>query len=286
MDISVIKHKARAAASALYSGFRQALKLPYARTYMALSVFLIVFFTAVTFPYEIIIRNRIQDLEKTLFRNVHVGAMDFSLFGSSHLSNVYITTRAGSDIMLKSVAVNPTLNPVAIFIRNIFRADLQAGGIRVKDDDFQADFNINGNVYLKMDSSSIPDEGKITLMVQNAIVKAGSVTLPPDFGGIKLDVPSIRFNSVIFDSDIKGADMKVSRFTMSGPDLRAQVTGNIALKSLVRNSRMDLVLSVDSGSRVLENYREFLTPYINEEGRILLAVKGTLSRPDLDIIKK
>lgn len=287
MNISAIKEKAVTIAASIYRGFREALRLPYAKTYMGLSVILILIFTAATFPYEIIIRNKIQGLEKTLFRNVYVGNMDFSIFGPSTLDNVYVTTRRGSDIILKNMTVNPTLNPVALFIRNIYRTDMQVSGIRIKSSGFQADLNLNGNIYLKMrPSSSLPDEGTVTMMVQNAIVQAGSISLPPDLGGITLDIPSIRLTSIIFDSQITGADMKIKRFTISGPDLRGEVSGSVVLNAIVQNSKLELLLSIDSASQLLANYRDFLVPYIDEDGKIFLTMKGTISHPDIKIRKK
>ena len=85
MDITTIKNffnvniRPLLNLTSLWIKAKEALKLPYAKTYIVFSVFMLAIFLFITFPYDMLIRKKMKDLEKTAFRSLNVNELNFSV---------------------------------------------------------------------------------------------------------------------------------------------------------------------------------------------------------------
>jgi hypothetical protein len=286
MDINEIKKSALAALrsifnlSAVWSKAKQALKLPYAKTYIVLAAIFTLLFWIATFPYEVILRNTLKDLEKNVFRQIYISEMSTGLFDVTAMNNVYIVLQSGSEITIRSADIDISV-PKLIFSKDI-KGSFQFNGLKYAAESVQVDLNLNGDVFLDYKTfNDIPQSGNFKILVNNAYVKIGEINLPDSMGGLPLALPLIKIKSGNLEGTIGNQKITITNIKIFG-DLSCTINGSIAMAKTLAGSRLDLKATADADSEVLKNYHDLLKKFTNDRNQVVLAIRGSLSNPYID----
>ncbi len=262
---------------------KSTVRLPYFKTYMLLSVFFIILFTAVNFPYETIILKEIYRLEKKAYKSIIVGDFQFNLIGESSLSNLSLVLKNNDELSVDQLIADLDLSPFNFVSRKRIAGDINGQGIKYAGGKITLNCSASSNVDLELNhKSGSPETGSINVIVENALLRLDDITLPDSMGAFPLP-PMIKASSIIINIDIRNQKILVKNFKISGPDLNATVSGNISLASFTKNSKLNLKVTVNGDSAVLKDFKPFLGKLMNDKGMISFPVKGTLGKPKPEI---
>lgn len=287
MEFRKIKYAVVSIIKSILNKVKETLKLPYSKTYLFLSLFLTIIIIIFTFPYDILIRTQLQKLEKNIVKSIFIGDIKTSLFDISTVDNVYITLKNGDEFSLNDMAINASLNPYTLFVSDIFKGDIQINSVKFSSPTIQVNCNVNGNIALEIDKESgLPIDGFIKIILQNATLKLDEITLPSSMGGMPIKIPILKFTSVNLDSKVSGEKIIIKNIKVSGPDIRGTIKGSIVTANFIRNWRLNLNITIDSESKALEEYKDFLTQYIDKNGKITFPLSGTISHPRTKLNRK
>lgn len=267
--------------SAVWSRVKEALKLPYAKTYIALSLVFTLIFLVFTFPYDMLIRKKMKALEKGIVKNIYISGIDFSLIDIIALNNVYVILNSGSEITVRTADID--ISFLRLMIARDVKGTVQLAGFKYNSGDSQITFNLNGNIYLDFKSfSDMPKGGTFNILVENAVLKIGEITLPDTMGGLPMKLPFIKISSIKMEADISAQKVNIKNIRIFGKDLNGEITGTIGLSKSFISSNLDLKLTMNADSSVFENYKDFLSRFINDKNQLVLPVRGTLLAPRID----
>ncbi len=267
--------------SLLWSRVKEAVKLPYAKTYIALSLFMTLVFIVVTFPYDMLIRNRLAAMEKTVMKTAHANEISAGLFDTITIGDLYLLLRTGSEISVRNSEIDLSLFRI-LFTRDI-KGTVQLTGFRYTSDTSQVNLNCNGNVFLEFKTfSDLPRSGTVTAIVDNAVIKLGDLKLD-SMGGLPLTLPPMMIKSMKIESEISGRTIRLKSIRLFGNDLNGSIAGSITIAKNFLNSRIDVVITLNPESAALTDYRDFLAQFTNSSNQIVLPLKGPLLNPRLDM---
>jgi hypothetical protein len=259
--------------------------LPYAKTYMASSILFTIIFIIFTFPYDVLIRKELKKLENTTVNSIIIKEMNISMISPSIIKGLYIMLRSGSEISLKSADINLAVNPVTLLIKKDIKCDLQLESFSFTSQQFKIDFDLSGNVFLDFTSfKSQPQTGNVSLIIQKAKINISDLTLPPNMGGLQINIPPIKIPSMNLSAVLSGPKINIQNARIMGSDLKAAITGNITMAGGLGNPQLDIKLEIDADSNILKDYKELLSKYISGN-KILLTLKGSLQYPNFNIGK-
>jgi len=233
----------------------------------------------VTFPYDVLIREQLNKLEGKVVRSIMVGSINTSLFDVTTFDNFSCTLKDGSDINLKSVIADISLNPYTLLVNREFKGDFEINNAKYSSEKVNLGCSINGNIDIELDEKSgYPSNGYLKIMIQNIILRMDDASLPANMGGFPLP-QNIKISSINIDAKIKNRTIDINRLLVSGSDLRGRITGSIILSSIFSNSKLNLKISIDPDSDVLKEFKPLLSQFTDAKGKISFPVKGTFSRP-------
>ncbi len=288
MDITRVKNyfitqiKPLLNVSSLWSKAKVALTLPYAKTYMVLAVVMVAVCIVFTFPYDMLIRKKMKDLEKTSFKSVYVSEINFSIIDIIEMKGIQLTTQRGGEINIRTAEID--ISFLKLLIRKDISGTLQIVGFKFISPTTQIVFNLNGNIYIDYKNfSEIPRGGTINIIIDNAVLKLGDIPLPDSMGGMPLSLPPIRINSIKIDADIGNNRLNVKNIRIFGKDLNGTITGSVNLSKNFMTSGLDLRILMNANSPVLEEYRDFLTKFINDSNQVVFQLRGSLMMPRIEM---
>jgi len=284
MDIITIKNffltniKPYLKFSSLWSKAKEAVKLPYAKTYIAAAFLLLVVFFIFTFPYDMLLRNKLKNLEKTFLKSIYISEINFSLFDIIEMNNIYAILNSGSEITVRNADIDISI--LRLLIRKDIKGTIQFTQFKYNSGSSQVSLNLNGDIFLDYKSlSDVPQGGNFNIIIDNALVKIGEFAMPDSMGGLPLTLPLIKISSIKIDADIANGKINIKNFRIFGKDLNGTITGFIALQKNVISSAVDLKLVVNADSPVFEGYRDFLSKFINDRNQVVVQIRGSLMMP-------
>jgi hypothetical protein len=284
MDITSIKNyfllniKPYLNLSMMWSRAKEAVKLPYAKTYIAAAFFLFLIFFIFTFPYDMLLRNKLKSLEKTFLKSIYVSEINFSLFDIIEMNNVYAILNSGSEINIRNADIDISI--LRLLIGKDIKGTVQFTGFKYNSGSSQVTLNLNGDIFLDYKTlSDIPQGGNFNIIIDNALLKLGEFNLPDSMGGLPLALPLVKISSIKIDADITNGKVNIKNFRIFGKDLNGTITGFITLQKNVINSPIDLKLVVNADSPVLEGYRDFLSKFTNSQNQVVVQLRGSLMMP-------
>jgi hypothetical protein len=288
MDITTVKNfiviniKPFLNVSTLWSKTKEALKLPYAKTYLAFALVMLIFFIFVTFPYDMLLRKKMKDLEKTTFKSLTVNEINFSILDVIEMNGIYLMTQGGSEITIRNTEIDVSLLRL-LFMKDI-KGAIKMSGFKYITPTSQISFNLNGNIYIDYKSfSEIPAGGDFNIIIDNAVLKLGEIPLPDSMGGMPLSLPLLKINSVKIDADISNNRINVKNIRIFGKDVNGTITGSINLSKNFITSGLDLKIMMNANSPVFEGYRDFLGKFINDRNQLVLQLRGSFMLPRIEM---
>ncbi|MDR3237162.1 MAG: hypothetical protein LBT84_01530 [Spirochaetia bacterium] len=250
-------------------------KLPGFKRYMLLAVILTLVFTALMFPYEIIVMNQLKKLEGKNLRSISAGAMDINIIGESYIESADITFRNGDALAVNALTADISLLSL---IRKKISGNIMAEKINFSSDKLKLDLSPNASLDFTLDESgTMPLDGKIKAIIDNVRIASDGELL----GGFPLP-PSIKISSINMESDIVKSALTNINITVSGQELRGKITGSIILMPIFGNSKLNLKISIDADSLLLAEFKPLLARFIDASGKITFPVSGTAARPKAD----
>ena len=284
MDITTIKNffllniKPYLNFSSLWSKAKEAVKLPYAKTYIAAAFVLLVIFFIFTFPYDMLLRNKLKTLEKTILKSIYVSEINYSLLDIIEMNNIYAILNSGSEITIRNADIDISI--LRLLIGKDIKGTVQFTGFKYDSGSSQVTLNLNGDIFLDYKSlSDIPQGGNLNIIIDNALLKLGEFTLPDSMGGLPLTLPLVKISSIKMDADISKGKINIKNFRIFGKDLNGTITGFITLQKNLINSPVDLKIIVNADSPVLEGYKDFLSKLTNNQNQVVVQLRGSLMMP-------
>jgi hypothetical protein len=255
--------------------------LPHSGKYFLLSILFFFIFLILTFPYDFLIKKKIYEYEGKTFRSIDIPGFDFSIFGESYIDNLNIVFNNSNELTCKNAILNPTLNPVTLFLKSRLKSDFQFDSLKYITKDIEALINVNGNIDLIVDKQSgLPRQGSIKIILSDSVIKINNLNIPGPMGPMNLKIESINIQSGNLDSKITNGTINLNVFKLSGNDLSCDIAGTIELSNITNNSKLDITVNLDSESSIIDQYRDLLGAYI-KDNTLTLKIKGTIGRPEL-----
>jgi hypothetical protein len=289
MDLTETKNILSAAFKSIFDfkslriKFMEAIKLPYAKTYILLAVIFTFIFGIVTFPYDVILIKKLKGLEKNYFKSVSVGETNFSLLDVIAMNNIYLVLQSGSEITIRTADINLSL--LKLLLAKTVAGTFQFDGLKYNMGNTQIDLNLNGDASIDYKTfDDLPQSGKFNILISNSMIKIGEFNLPESMGGLPLAFPVIKIKSGSLEGSISSQIITISTMKIFG-DLNCAVTGTIATSKAFLNSRIELKIAADVNSDALKDYRDFLSKYKNDRNQIVLAISGSLANPSINFIQ-
>jgi len=283
MKIENILAYLKSLSSSIPALFRNVRNSPYAIFYLFLSLFLIVLFTIVTFPFDHLIRKKLSELEGKSFRIISVDQIDVNFLRPSNVKKLELVLLDGTEINTKNVILNLSLNPYRLFISHRILSDVQVDDFFYKSNSNTISLNLNGNVDLILDpKNNIPTNGDVKLIFSEVKIKPDKISIPGPMGNIDLNIELITIPNGVFSMDIINSTARIKDFKLTGPELNCTITGSIAMVSPIERSNLNLTLIIDPESSILENYRD-LVKMMTKNNPLTLTLTGTIDRPKLQL---
>lgn len=273
----------RSFASLIATQIREIARLPYAKTYLLAAPVLVILFCIMTFPYEILIRNELRNIEEYSSVSVFAGEIDFHLIGDTTFDRIQVVLRDGGELHINEIIANA--NTIGMMMNYLLKRDIQingsiaVNGLKAAMSDFNASGSASSNVDVSISRNSMSlKKGTISLILQNASLRIGDFTLPEAMGGMDIKIPPMQFPTASAEIVIDENSIQIKNSLFSGSDLRGKVIGVINRNKVFMNSSLNLTASVDGSSKLIDKYRPLLTKYINND-KIEILVKGTMAHP-------
>ena len=252
--------------------------LPYAKAYLIVTPFLVLFFTVATFPFEIIIKNELRTLEGSVFKAVQPGYMSISPFGTGEIESLTFVTKGRSEILLNKARFN--ISTLALLSQKL-SGDFSMEQFRFTADTTSANFRLNNGVSdILLDTvQGMPKGGTFHFSLSEFSFKG--LTLP-----VIGEMPSVKNSTVKTSLSFSPRLMTIQECIISGKDLSGNIRGSIALDANFQRSQLNLTIEVDPRSSFIENMepftREMIKTKINPTtGNITFNVTGTVSDPNI-----
>lgn len=272
MDINSIKNRLRDFIKHLFPKVKDALKLPYARLYIALSIVLTLLFIILTFPYDLIIKNQLQRYESSIGRSLYIGETHFGLIRDIEIDNIVLVFFNGGELNLRDVTVDVSF--LSMFFSNNIKGELNVNNLKYESPPLSIENNLKSNFQVKWSTETgMPSDGFLDLTLQNVSVKGVQIK--------NFDIPPVRFTAIKADAKVVRNQLLIKEITFSGTDLRGNIRGTITMEKYFRNSRIDLRVEIDSTSKLLENYKILLGNVpADSDKKVKMTMTGTIANPD------
>ncbi|HDP81013.1 MAG TPA: hypothetical protein ENN21_09255 [Spirochaetes bacterium] len=249
--------------------------LPYAKTYIITSITLTFLLVVVFFPYDVLIRQQIKRIEPSISRGIYLGDFNFRMFGDSSVDELDIILRDQSGVTARNLLFNFRYNPVTLLVNKNLKGNVSIQNLSYEKGETGFSAVLKSTMDLKLSSKPGPPLiGTVDLTLSNVLLK-GII-----FQG--LNIAPIKFTVIETSVSIDGDELKIGRIIFSGTDLSGSVSGGIRLASLFANSALNLIIEIDTRSKLLEDYKLFLSFLPRPTGnRLVIPVTGTIANPGI-----
>lgn len=272
-----IAHRASFLLKKAFAKLKELWKLPYAKTYILLSVVLTFFLITVMFPYDVLLRQQIRRIEPALGQGVFVGDIDFNVFRDSHIDELSVVFHNRSEASLKNLSFNFSYNPFTLFMNKTLKGRFSVQNFTYESGETSVtavakcllDFRYNP-------SSGMPENGEIRASLNNVSIKGINIK--------GFNMAPVRFTLIDSVAVFQRDEIRVSKISFTGIDLTGEIRGSIKPSRVPGNSLLNLVIEIDTGSKLLEDYKVILGFLPKPSGnKITVPVAGTLSNPKIQL---
>jgi hypothetical protein len=273
MELKLSKDRIKQILNDIILFFKESASLPNFWLYIVLSIILFIVFFIATFPYEVLIRNKLNEVGGNFGKSFYVGSLDFNLLGSTTINNLTMTLDNGSEYDLENIDMNIGL--LSALLSKTIEGSLIIPNFKYNKDITSLNSILNSDFKLEFNSySEFPSNGFIILKLQNVQLKGMTIK---DF-----NIPPIRFTLVDADIKIIKRSLSIKSMKLSGPDLNGSIKGDITFAKVASGSRMNLNIEIDSNSALLENYKILLGDAISSDNKLIINLRGTISNPQIN----
>jgi len=259
----------------LYNFLKEIVTIQYFWHYFVLSIVLVIVFVFFTFPYEIIIQNKIKDVEQNIANYISIGKLKIHTITDSIAEDITIELKNGSEITLQNLLFNFTINPISIFITHHYDGIVQIHNLNINGEKLQIKTNADIIYDLKFNKQiPYPVEGNIISTMKDFSIRGISIQ--------GFEIPDINISQIkselIFD---KGNIINLKYLLFTGPEIKGNAYGTISLSNYFPNSSLNITIQIDSQSSILEDYKVLLESMIKSGTKnITIKIMGTIGNPN------
>ena len=259
----------------LYNFLKEIVTVQYFWRYLVFSIVMVILFVFLTFPYEIIIQNKIKEVEQNIANYISIGNLKIHTITDSIAENITIELKNGTEITLQNVLFNFTINPFSIFITHHYDGTIKIHNLNLKGEKLQIITNADILYDLKYNKPlPYPAEGNIISSMKDVSIKGISIQ--------GFEIPDINISQIkselIFE---KGNMINLKYLLFSGSEIRGNAYGTITLSNYFQNSSLNITIQIDSQSSILEDYKVLLESMMKAGTKnITIKIMGTIGNPN------
>lgn len=259
----------------LYYFLKEIVTVQYFWRYLVFSIVMVILFVFLTFPYEIIIQNKIKEVEQNIANYISIGRLKIHTITDSIAEDITIELKSGTEITLQNVLFNFTINPFSIFITHHYDGTIKIHNLNLKGEKLQIITNADILYDLKYNKMlPYPAEGNIISSLKDVSIKGISIQ--------GFEIPDINISQVkselIFE---KGNMINLKYLLFSGSEIRGNAYGTITLSNYFQNSSLNITIQIDSQSSILEDYKVLLESMMKPGTKnITIKIMGTIGNPN------
>ncbi|MDH7554002.1 MAG: type II secretion system protein GspN [Spirochaetota bacterium] len=259
----------------LYNFLKEIVTVQYFWRYLVFSIVMTMLFVFLTFPYEIIIQNKIKEVEQNIANYISIGNLKIHTITDSIAENITIELKNGTEITLQNVLFNFTINPFSIFITHHYDGTIKIHNLNLKGEKLQIITNADILYDLKYNKPlPYPAEGNIISSMKDVSIKGISIQ--------GFEIPDINISQIkselIFE---KGNMINLKYLLFSGSEIRGNAYGTITLSNYFQNSSLNITIQIDSQSSILEDYKVLLESMMKPGTKnITIKIMGTIGNPN------
>lgn len=256
-----------------FVGFiKTAFAQPYTKRFTLLTLIFTIVFTAVTFPYGRLINQIIKTNEKKLAKTISLESLEVSPLGRIAFNSGTIIDRVGTTYKLTGGDIKIAPIKALLSKRIVSHLEMALLAMESKKYDFKA--SLSGDIDLKLDGKTfVPKSGSLSLDLKKATLK-----------GIKIqsfEIPAIEFKRINSQVTVAENLITIESLQFTGNDLAGILAGTIdADPKVINRSKINITINIKSSSKIIENYKMFLSSYINPNtGGIRIKLTGNMGSP-------
>jgi len=259
----------------LYNFLKEIVTVQYFWRYLVFSIVMVILFVFLTFPYEIIIQNKIKEVEQNIANYISIGRLKIHTITDSIAEDITIELKNGTEITLQNVLFNFTINPFSIFITHHYDGTIKIHNLNLKGEKLQIITNADILYDLKYNKPlPYPAEGNIISSMKDVSIKGISIQ--------GFEIPDINISQIkselIFE---KGNMINLKYLLFSGSEIRGNAYGTITLSNYFQNSSLNITIQIDSQSSILEDYKVLLESMMKAGTKnITIKIMGTIGNPN------
>lgn len=258
-------------------------RLPHLKKYLLLSVLLTFTLTVINFPYEKIATQKLKNINNRNFKIQTIDNLNISLLGSSTLDEMVIMFKDSSQLNVRNTFFNLPLNLFRLSKGNYY-SSFKINSAKFNHNQINMLSSLGGDLDIELSKNGLPRTGFLIITLNDTFIKLNNVSLPPSLGGLPVDIKEIKLKKINLNVSFNNETAEIKDISTYGSDLKLKCEGNIKLRNIVRNSRLDLTVTVNKDSGSLEKYRDLLNG-LSQGNEIKLKITGSFLRPKVEIVK-
>lgn len=268
-----------------YAFLKAVYKIPGSKKYFTLSIILIIIFLFITFPYEELVKKQLQEGAGKAYASARITGLDVGVIGSTDIGSLEIYFTDLTELLIENAELGLSVNPYRLFVSRRIKTDLDINRIKYsgKENEFQG--KVTGDIDVTLSAkANLPETGTLLINITQGILQIGTINIPTSMGNLPLKTDIINIKLLNFDADILNRIVKIRKFTVESEQIKCSFTGNITLDPFMKNSKLDIKMTLDPESKVLDQQRDIVNAFA-KGGPIVIIIGGTAGRPEFKLEK-
>jgi len=284
MDINKLLNDIKRTSKFILFKAKDVFTLPFAKTYMFLSLILIIIFSIINFPYEKFIIQEINKKSSNFSNDLKIENLQFSIFNKTLIKQVNVVTKKNSKIDVLNIVVEPIENIISQYLNDRFYFQISISRFKFENKNLKisSSINIDSNIKYKP-NNLIQSQGSIDFNLFNLYLKLKEIKVMNNFTINNINIKKIKINGNI---NLKNKKIFFKNISITGKDLKGKINGFMLLNQNINNSKLKFSIKLDGNSLALLDYKDIMSSFglIGEDNYLHLSVSGTIRNPR--IIKK
>lgn len=268
-----------------YAFLKAVYKIPGSKKYFTLAIILIVIFLFITFPYEELVKKQLQEGAGKAYASARITGLDVGVIGSTDIGSLEIYFTDLTELVIENAELGLSVNPYRLFVSRRIKTDLDISRIKYsgKENEFQG--KVTGDIDVTLSAkANLPETGTLLINLTQGMLQIGTINIPTSMGNLPLKTDIINIKLLNFDADILNRTVKIRKFTVESEQIKCSFTGSINLDPFMKNSKLDIKMTLDPESKILDQQRDIVNAFA-KGGPIVIIIGGTAGRPEFKLEK-
>ena len=258
-------------------------KLPDSKKYFAASFIMIIIFVIFTFPYEELVRNKLNEGAGKDYTSARISGFKAGIIGKTGIDTLEVFFKDYSEFSLRGAKFGLSLNPYRLLVSRRIKSnvDIQTLKYSGKANEFQG--RVTGDVDITLHSKAvIPENGTVSLNITQGILQIETIKIPTSMGDISLKTEPVYIKLLTFDVEIINRVVKIRKLSIDSDQIKCSFTGNLTLEPFIKNSKFEIQMILNPESKILDQQRDIVSAF-TKGGPIIINIGGTAGRPEFKL---